>query len=237
MEITKREVIFSIIIVSIMLIVGFILSDKLAMKQRDKNLRYLTAVQIDNNNDLFNHAVETEIGHTLAYGTAVAIGPVKDGPVKESLYIERQLEKRQMHTRTVSYTVNGKVHHRTETYWSWDYQHSDYFYSKAVDFLGRKMTSKFWASLIPTEYCTTIGCGYNLRYVYNRIPVKTTGTLYTNISDGKYNDAEFKKDVTIEDAQSEFLIGWYVPVFWAVWVAITIALVIGFYYIDNRWLE
>lgn len=236
MGITKREVIFSIIIVSVMLVVGFILSDKLAMKQRDKNLRYSTAVQISSN-DLWKHAVETEIGHTLAYGTVEAVGPIRMGSVPASLAIERQLEKHQMHTRTVSYTVNGKVHHRTETYWSWDYQHSDYFYADAATFLGRRMKAEFWASLIPKSYYSTEGCGHNLRYVYYRTPLKTSGTLYTNVANGFYNDAEFKEDVDIEHALDEFLIGWYVPCFWALWAALIIAAVFGFYYLDNRWLE
>ena len=121
MEITKREVIFSVVIVSFFTIIGFMVSNKIYKKQQDKNLRYTTAIQIDNNPDQFNYAIDTEIGNVLAYGTVKTIEPVSTSIVGNSMYIKRDLEKYTMHTRTVHYTVNGKSHTRIEPYWTWDH--------------------------------------------------------------------------------------------------------------------
>ena len=237
MEITKREVIFSVVIVSFLTIIGFMISNKIYKKQQDKNLRYTTAIQIDNNPDQFNYAIDTEIGNVLAYGTVKTIEPVSTSIVGNSMYIKRDLEKYTMHTRTVHYTVNGKSHTRIEHYWTWDHQKTDNFYANETSFLNRDFNTHFWVNLISTEYIGTESCGYHLRYSYSRIPIEVTGTLYTNIFDGKYNDSEFKRNTTIHTAVDEFSIGWYLPVFWTIWIIITIVCVIGFYYIDNNWLE
>ena len=52
MEITKREVLFSIIIISIMLLFGFVISDNINDSLMNKQQKYNTALQVNEDKDL-----------------------------------------------------------------------------------------------------------------------------------------------------------------------------------------
>ena len=64
------------------------------------------------------------------------------------------------------------------------------------------------------------------------------GIDFTELKDDTISDnANLYKDQTIEETIESLKTGWELVVFWIFWIILIIALVIGFYYIDNNWLE
>lgn len=65
--ITKREVLFSIVIIALMLTIGFVLSDKINDNVLDKYKEYDTALQIDNDAEMFKYAMKTNLNNAFVY--------------------------------------------------------------------------------------------------------------------------------------------------------------------------
>ena len=67
-SISKREIISSIVIVALMLVFGFILhgtiSDALMLKYQEYN----TALQINEDAEMFKYAMKTNVGNSFVYG-------------------------------------------------------------------------------------------------------------------------------------------------------------------------
>ena len=55
--------------------------------------------------------------------------------------------------------------------------------------------------------------------------------------DGAINGASFHRNSTIEETIESLESNWELVLFWIGWVLLTGGAVVGFYYIDNRWLE
>lgn len=68
MEIKKREVIASVVIVAFMLIVGFAISEKIRQSLLEDYQVYDTAVQIDDDKELFEYGMKTNVGYSFVYG-------------------------------------------------------------------------------------------------------------------------------------------------------------------------
>lgn len=140
MKITKREVIASFAIVAVMLVLGFILGDKIQDRQNDKNAEYYKAVHIDSA-ELFQYGMDTNVGNAFIYGDLNAIDTVTFDEIGgEYMYVEKVEEHYNRHTRVVTRTrtVNGKTQTYTETevYYSWDYHDSWDKHSKNISFCG-----------------------------------------------------------------------------------------------------
>lgn len=114
--VTKREILFSIVIIAVMLVFGFMISNGINNSLLGKYQEYNTALQIDNNKDVFQHGMKTNIGNAFVYGELKAIDTVTFNEIGGSYsYIEKVKEKYTMHTRTVTKTrTNSKG--ETETY-------------------------------------------------------------------------------------------------------------------------
>lgn len=122
MEIKKREVLFSAIIVLVMIAVGFLISGAITEHMQREAEKYTTAVRVEDATQ-FTYGMKTDFGNALVYGELQAKEPVTD-PALEGKYltIRKVREEYTMHTRTVTYTdSNGKTRTKTETYWTWDY--------------------------------------------------------------------------------------------------------------------
>ena len=122
MEIKKREILFGVIIVLVMLAIGFGISGAIKEYAQSKAEKYTTAVRIEDAGQ-FSYGMSTDFGNALVYGTLQAGQPVTY-PELEGEYLEISMveERYTMHTRTVTYTdSNGRSHTKTETYWTWDY--------------------------------------------------------------------------------------------------------------------
>ena len=184
MEITKREVIFSIAIICVMLIFGIILSDKINDSLMEKHQEYNTALQINDDADLFKYGMHTNIGNAFVHGDLTTVDPVSY-PEINGVYasMTKNTERYTKHTRTVTVKdSDGKEHTETEEYWTWDVIHREHKHATTIAFLGVEFPygtiDGFYES-----HLKTISTGYHLRDVYYGSNTSNIGTLYTVLSD------------------------------------------------------
>lgn len=77
-----------------------------------------------------------------------------------------------------------------------------------------------------------------VRFKYYGVPTKHTGTIYTKLENNTISDnSKFYKDKTIEQALEKATSSRDNVIFWICWIIFTAGLVLGFYYLENRWLE
>ena len=74
--ITKREIIASISIIAVMLLIGVLISGKISEHYIDKNEIYNKAVKIENDSELFQYRMNTNIGHAFVHGDLEAVATV-----------------------------------------------------------------------------------------------------------------------------------------------------------------
>ena len=77
-DMTVRELMFSIVIILIMLMGGFFISEKIAPHNDEQNQEYYQAMQIDGNAELFQYGMRTDVGNAFVKGNLVAVDPVTD---------------------------------------------------------------------------------------------------------------------------------------------------------------
>lgn len=242
MEITKREILSSITIAAIWLCLGFFIAEKIDTWQQDKNMEYNKAARIEDA-ELFIHAMNTNLGNAFVYGELRAVDPVEYPEISgQYCYIERIKERYTMHTRTVTKArtnTKGKTetYTETETYWTWDEISRESKASDAFVFLEQQFDrSKFD---LPTEdYIDTIKESPKTRYKYYGLQDTMVGTIYTVLKDGTIqDDSAFYDDQTIEDTVKILTAESYIPVFWVFWLLALTGIIVGFYYLDNYWLN
>lgn len=263
MKITKREVLFSIIILAIMLILGIFINTAIENYNTEKNEVYYLATKIDNDNE-FQYGVKTSIGNTLSYGTMRAVNPVSMPEINgKYFYIEKVIEKYNRHTRTEVHTVNGRSYTKTVVYYSWDYYNSEFKKTNEIDFMGVKFNnpinglpyeridlSKYAVDKSNVRFNYIYNDGFfesvgDTREYYNIVPIEFTGTLEAKLSNNSlqnFNEKEELKfhenktiDQTVEEIENNG--SFWVIGFRIIWIILTIILIGIFYYFDNRWLE
>lgn len=237
MEITKREILASITIIAVMLILGFVIAGRIDVHQIQKNSEYYKAVQITES-EQFRYGMDTSVGNAFVYGTLEAVDPVTYPEIGgQYLYVEKVEEHYNMHTRTVT-TSDGKGHVQTrvETYWSWDWAGEEDIHSQRIRFLNVEMDYR--KIQMPSEdYIDTSQESSYVRFKYYGVPITNTGTIYADLRDGTISDdSRFFVDTDIESAVKSMTTSW-IWLFWVVWLLLTGAVVFGFYYLDNNWLE
>lgn len=237
MEITKREVITSIAIIAIMLTIGFLIGDKIEDYQNDKNAKYWKAEQISDT-ELFQYGMDTSAGNAFIYGTLQAEDPVTYKELGgKYMYIEKVEEHYTRHTRTVT-TGSGKHRHtKVEHYWTWDLVGSEDKTCKNLKFLGIQFDSKK-VKMPGADYIETIKESSRIRYKYYGVKAEVKGTLFTKMSKGTISDkSDFYQNMEIEETIERLTSGEEKIIFWVVWIIMTVLAVIGFYYLDNKWLN
>lgn len=241
-EITKREVLVSVIIIAIMLLLGIVIHGNINDNLMLEHQKYNTALQIENDPDLFAYGMKTNIGNAFVYGDLKAVDTVTYPEIGgEYLYVEKVKERYTMHTRTVTKTrtVNGKTqsYTTTETYWTWDRVGSESKKCKEISFCGVVFDSNK-LGLPGDKYIDTIKESSHVRYKYYGTDTEFTGTIFAELKDNTIPDnTHFYNNDTIEDVLEGFKSNWQLVIFWIFWVLLTGACVVGFYYIDNNWLE
>lgn len=248
MEINKREIIISVAITAVMFMIGFFISDKITDYQNDKNAEYQKAVHIEDS-ELFQYGMDTNVGNAFVYGDLQAVDTVTFDEIGgEYLHVEKIKERYERHERAVTETDSkGKMHTKVEVYYEWETENMKSKHSEKIIFCG----IEFPYSKIPyssdnhiktinsgTEYSGKSGGFVEVRFKYYGTSIKHTGTVYTRLSDGTISDnSRFFKDYTIEEALDSCTSDVENVMFWALWIALTVGAVIGFCYLDNRWLE
>lgn len=236
--ITKREILFSIVIVLIMLTIGVCISGNINDAIMEKHQEYNTALQIDSDKELFEYGMRTNVGNAFIYGDLKAIDTVSYEEVPgEYSYIKKVKEKYTMHTRTVTHTrSDGSTYTTTETYWTWDYAGSWDKHATRITFLDVEFD--YGKINFPsTSHIGTIKESSHIRYVYYGSPAECIGTLYTQLGDNTISDSSFYNNMTINETIERLESGSEIVVFWIVWIVLTGCIVYGFYYLDNNWLE
>jgi hypothetical protein len=241
MKVTKREVLFSIVIICVMLIIGIVIAGNINDAVMEKQQEYITALQINNDKDLFEYGMRTNIGNAFVYGELKAVDTVTFDEIGgEYSYVEKVKERYTRHTRTVTKTrtVNGKkqTYTETEVYWTWDKIDSWHKHSDKITFLDVEFD--YGTINFPyTEYICTIKESSKIRYKYYGDPVYSTGTIYTNLKDDTIPKSTMYHGCTIEETIEIKTSDFGIVFFWICWIFLTGGVVYGFYYIDNRWLE
>lgn len=236
--ITKREVIASFVIIAFMMIVGFFISDNITDWQNEQNAKYQKALHIENNKDMFQYGMDTNVGNAFVYGDLTALDPVSYDEIDgEYMYIEKVKEQYTKHTRRVSYTVDGKTRYRTETYWTWDWAGSEDKKCKNINFCGVTFDSN--KIDMPSQHLIdTIKESSHIRYKYYGVSTSHTGTIFTKLADESISDnTKFYENESIDDVLKDKTTGGWNIIFWVVWIILTGILVFGFYYLDNQWLN
>lgn len=239
-KITKREILFSTIIICVMVGLGVWISNPILNSVSKSALRTVSSVTVSDS-EKFGYIKRTNAGDFLAEGTLIAIDPVSIPELKgRYMKIEKVKERYTMHTQTYT-TSDGKGHTQTHTrtYWSWDVVHRDHYYSDSVSFLGGRFELDNIKYHIPLDYKETQPGGYHIRYKYYTHPSAVKGVM-TGVCDNKtYSKLDFTRNTTIEkvikSAENDLKAG---PIiFWVIWSILTIGLVVLFYYFENNWLE
>lgn len=240
-HVTKREVLFSVVIICIMLLIGLVIhgniSDSLMMKYQEYN----TALQIEDDADMFTYGMRTNIGNTFVHGDLKAVDTVTYPEIGgEYSYVEKVKERYTKHTRTVTKTrtVNGKTqtYTTTEVYWTWDKVDSWDKHCEKISFLGVEFDYGMIDFPSP-DYITTQKESSRIRYKYYGTGTEYIGTLYAILADNTISETSFYNNNSISETIEYLESGWELIVFWFVWIILTGGCVIGFCYLDNRWLE
>ena len=240
-SITKREIIFSIIILAVMLMFGFLIHGAIDNSLMLKHQEYNTALRIDGDADMFSYAMQTNIGNSYVHGTLTTVDPVPCFEIGgEYSSVKKVKEKYTMHTRTVTetYTVNGqtKTRTRTETYWTWDHVKTWRDHSSKIKFLESEFT--YGAISLPGEaYLKTINESSTIRYKYYGAPTTCDATIYADLRDNTISNVKTYHNTTIEDAHKRMTDKGELVVFWIFWIPLTGGAIFAFVYIDNHWLE
>lgn len=236
--ITKREIIFSIAIIAIMLILGMSISNVISQAEMDRNEMYNQSLQIDTT-ELFRHGMDTNVGNAFVYGDLVAVDTVTYPEIGgKYMYVKKVKERYTKHTRTVKYTdSNGKTKTRKETYWSWDRVGSEDKQCNEVSFCNIVFdTNKI--NIPDTYHIDTIKESSHVRYKYYGTGTKFTGTIFTELKDKTIsNNTQFYNNKTINETTELLQSGGGVNIFWFFWLCLIGLALYGFYYIDNNWLE
>lgn len=236
-EITKREILASISIIAILLLIGVLISSKISGWQDERNEIYNKAVKIEST-DLFQYGMDTNIGNAFVYGDLNAVDTVTYPEIGgKYIYIKKVKEKYTRHTRRVSHGSGKHKYYTTETYWTWDYAGEDKRKCKEISFCGITFKSKK-ISLPSPKYIDTIKESSHVRYKYYGTGTKFTGTVFTTLKDKTISDkSEFYDGTNISETVDILESMNWVAIFWIGWIIFTVAVVFGFYYLDNNWLE
>lgn len=251
MEIKKREVLFSVILVCVMLILGIALSGSVSQSATRKAEKYATATVIKDALQ-FRYGMDTDFGNALVYGEIGSDESVTfDEISNEYIYIKKVKEVYTRHTRTVTKTgSNGKTYTTTEVYYSWDYVGSEEKQVGTISFLGEQFP--YGLIDLPVDRLDLSAAGVsNARggYIYTRsdircyyvaTPKTLVGTVFADLRSGTINNVSSlyenkKPEQVISDQQK--MVRVYTVVFWVFWIALTAGGVYVFLYLDNRWLD
>ena len=239
-EITKREILFSTIIICVMIGLGVWISNPVLRSASESAMNTVSSVKVYTD-EQFSYIRRTNVGDFLAEGTLSAINPVHIDDISgEYLKIEKEKEKYTQHVRHYT-TTDGKghVHHHTQVYYSWDHVHTDTFCVDSVEFLGERFKLDDVGYHVGLDYKETQKESMTIRYVYRVHPVDVDGVMFGKCEEKEYKNLSFNRDRTIEKvvASAERRIKSAPIVFWVLWILLTAGLVMLFYHLENNWLE
>lgn len=236
-KITKREILASISIIAVMILFGFLISNKISEYQMDKNEIYNKAVKIESQ-EMFQYGMDTNVGNAFVYGDLKAVDTVTYPEIGgEYMYVKKVKERYTMHTRTVVHSTGKTTYTTTEVYWTWDRVGSEDVKCKEISFCGVNFTSNK-IDLPDSKYIDTIKESSHVRYKYYGIGTKYKGTIFANLRDDTIPDnIPFYNNLTIDETVEYLESSGGVIIFWIFWIILICGVVFGFYILDNKWLD
>ncbi|MEG1554181.1 MAG: hypothetical protein RR363_04085 [Rikenellaceae bacterium] len=161
----------------------------------------------------------------------------------------------------------GLTHKTTKTYHSWDLVGSYKTMSEKITLLGVEIASskisfhddkllELNEKTVNSKYLDRIRGSYiykyarfpdfegNIRHSFRIIPSEIRGSIFSKLEDNSINpvnssQCEFYENKTnsevIKDKESNKNIP--LIIFWIIWAILTGSIVIGFLYLDNRWID
>lgn len=203
----------------------------------DSNERYNKALKIDSQ-EIFEYGMNTNVGDAFVYGDFEVLTPVTYPEIGgQYAEVEKVKEEYTMHTRTVTYTdANGKTKTKTETYWSWDVVDRESIKAEKVKFLGVEFKYNKFKPL-ETKYIDTIKKSMDVRYKYYGSPIKTTGTIFTNLENNDIENGVKLYEKSIDETYEYLTSSYALILFWLVWIVLTGFITYQFCIAENRWLN
>lgn len=266
-EITKREILFSVIIICLALCLGIWISNAIDEHFTEEEEKYNKALKINNDNDEFAYAINTSIGNVINYGKFEVEKPISDNWLKNTYTAyEKNTERYTMHTRTVCSGSGKHRHCHIETYYTWDNINLDRHYADNIIFSGVKFSiNQFqgypWETLEISKKTINDGCGYlkgnyiyeknriisshvgDKRYYYKIIPTTFYGTTFGVAKDKKYIAENNGKIEISNNNLKEFISveksnkSIYKIAFWIFYIFLIGMGIYYFYVYENDWLE
>lgn len=234
-EITKREAIFSVTIIIVMICIGLFISNIIKSDVDDKNDTYYSAIMI-NDTSAFEYAMQTNYGNAFVHGDMSTSDPVSYAGVKGTYISESWIEER--YTRHVRVVHSGKTT-STQVYHTWDEIDNGSKHCKKVTFCGSEFPySKF--DFGSENEITTIYKTPELRYTYYGIADKSSGSIFAKLSNGTVSDGtRYYAGCSNNDLLKNLVESGTMEIafFWTIWILLTGFLVFLFYSINNKWLE
>lgn len=246
-KVTKREIMVTIAITLILIGLGFIISSSIKNSIYESNEKYYKSLKINDDIDMFKHALNTNIGYVMAHGTISGINGVNyDGVDGNYFYIKKVKEEYTRHTRQVAHTRtvpdgNGgtktETYYTTEVYYEWDYVGSENKHVEQFTFLGSTFNYDT-IGFSNDSYVKTIKVSSNIRYKYYAIPLSFDGTLFTYIKDNTITDNDFTVGLSLEETlKRKTNISGAIVGFWLLWIILIGLLDFGYVYLENNYLE
>jgi hypothetical protein len=264
MTITKREILFSVIIIAIMIVSGLFISNAIEKSHMEDAEKYFKALKVEDAK-MFEYNKKTHGGNTLAYGNAKVVDSVSVPELKgEYAVIVKHKEMYQKHIEYVTREDDeGNTYTEEVIRYSWDSMGSESFKSKEVLFLEQKLPSEIFhlgsgsrvdlGETVSDEYKEKEHWGYlyedshwfenvgDLRWYFTVVPSEFAGSLFVNLNGDAISEknTSFYYDQTIADVieMKENSAKSSQILFWVLWIIFLVFVVWMFYYIDNHWLE
>lgn len=238
--ITARELTFSLIIILIMIAAGFAITEEIASETDEKNQKYEQAAKIDNDRELFEYGMRTDVGNAFVSGTLKAVGPVTLPELEgEYAVVEIAEERYTAHTRTVTHTDGkGRSYTTIETYYTWDEVDRDRVTCDKISFLNNEF--EYGTIEFPSpKHLTTIKESSRVRYQYYVCNTEYDGTIYARLGNNTISEARFIPDTSLAEAVNykRRFAKWMIVGFWVIWSLIIGTLVFGFCARNNAWIE
>lgn len=264
MTITKREILFSVIIILVFIFLGIFIADGIEQGHLAEAEKYYKALKVEDAK-MFDYNKKTNGGNTLAYGNANFIDTVSFPEIIGEYGVIVKHEER--YTKHIDYVTkedeDGNTYTEEVITYSWDSHGSESLRGKKVNFLEQEFDSSIFdlgsgsrldlSKHIQEKYKERIHFNYlyedssfwenvgDLRWSYSFVPVNFEGTLFLTFdnTDITSKNTAFYYGQTINQVieAKEDAATTSKIIFWVLWILFTGFVVWAFYYIDNHWLE
>ena len=236
--ITLRELIFSVFIIGMLTVVGFLIDTRIESNVNNSNMKYRQAPDILTDSE-FQHGIKTNIGDAFVNGKFESVDSVSYGKVDgEYLFIRITEQEYRMHTVHYTTTDNkGHVHHHTRHYWSWDTINSTSKNAKKVKYCGVEFDYDKFSYLFIGSNSTIIDTGFNLREIIETIPTNFNASVFGTLKNKSILGKPELHECSAVALRNHYIVEHASMVFWIVWSIFILFVVVGFFVIDNVWLE